>query len=610
MAAKTATAIVAETWPKTFVANAEARGKAVAMREKELGIWQAVTWDDLLERVKEVAYGLMKLGFEPGEVTSVLSNNNPEWYYADIGTQCAGGICSGIYPTDSAKQVEYLCNDSKTTYLFVEDDEQLDKWLQVRDRTPDMRMVIIFDLEGLRDFHDDMVISMDRLRAIGREYMHERPELWQERLESRQPGDCAVLVYTSGTTGPPKGAMLSHRNVCFQMEHQHELLPQFPGDERLSFLPVCHVAERIISGYASMCTGAIMNFVESPETVPENVREVQPNTFGAVPRVWEKFYSGILIRLADSTALQKAAYNWAIGIGYKIAERKLNGEPIPASLRALFWIGKQIALRNVRKMIGIDHCRWLVTGAAPIAPDLIKWYLALGFDMLELYGQTECCGIATCMLPDHIKLGTVGKPVSYAEVKIDENGEILIRGEHVFMGYLNQPEKTAETIDSEGWLHSGDVGYIDNEGFVKITDRMKDIIITAGGKNITPSEIENQLKFSPYISDAVIIGDQRKFLSCLIMIDQENVEKYAQDHDVPFSNYASLCRAPQVQKLIEQEIEKVNQQFAQVEQVKAFRLIEQQLTAEDEELTATMKLKRGFVEKKYASLIDSMYGGA
>ena len=343
-----------------------------------------------------------------------------------------------------------------------------------------------------------------------------------------------------------------------------------------------------------------MNFAESPETVPDNLREVQPTAFLAVPRIWEKFYSGITIALKDATAFQNWAYRRAMAIGYRMTDCRLQGETPSLSLRLANRVAYWLVFRNIRRMLGLDRCRLAFTGAAPIAPDLIRWYLALGIDMREVYGQTENCGVATLMPADRIKLGSVGKAVPWGEVAISPEGEILIKGDFLFMGYLNQPEKTAETIDARGWLHTGDVGTIDNEGFVKITDRMKDIIITSGGKNITPSEIENQLKFSPYISDAVVIGDKRPYLTCLVMIDQENVEKFAQDHDIPFTNYASLCRAAEIQDLIQREIEAVNANFARVETIKKFFLIERQLTPEDEELTPTMKLKRNFVNKRYA----------
>jgi long-chain acyl-CoA synthetase len=351
-----------------------------------------------------------------------------------------------------------------------------------------------------------------------------------------------------------------------------------------------------------------LNFVENPDTVPENVREIAPTVIVAVPRVWEKFYSAVSIAIAEASRVQQLAYRWAIGIGQRVSAHVLEGQPVPAMLRVAFRLARVLALDNVRRMIGIHRARYVVTGAAPISPDLVRWYLALGVPMLEVWGQTESGGASTGMPALRMKPGSIGPAAPYNEVKLDpETGELLVRGPNVFMGYLNQPDKTAEAIDADGWLHTGDVGTVDGDGYFRITDRMKDIIITAGGKNVTPSEIENELKFSPYITDAVVVGDRRPYLTALVMIDQENVEKFAQDHDVPFSNYTSLTRAPEVQALIQAEFDRVNRKFARAEQIKAFRLLETQLTAEDEELTPTMKLKRKLVEQKYAGLIESMY---
>jgi len=597
-----------ETIAKSFLVAVAQRGARTALREKDLGIWKSVSWREWGDKAKTIAYALHASGFRAGDVASILSNTKPEWIYADMGILCAGGVSSGIYPTDAAKQVEYLLVDSGSKVVFVEDDEQLDKVLTVRARCPRLELIVIDDMEGLAAFADPMTVSLQDLMARGRDYMQGREGLWQDMLDSRGTQDLAILVYTSGTTGPPKGAMHANKSVLTQMRHADALFPVTAEEERLLFLPLCHVAERVGGYYYSVATGAIMNFAESTETVPDNIREVQPTAFLAVPRVWEKFYSAIMIALKDATPLEKWSYRRAIGIGYRMAEHRLAGSSPSLPLRFANWLGYWLVLRNIRKMLGLDRCRLLYTGAAPISPDLIKWYLALGLNMYEVYGQTENCGVATTMRADKIRLGTVGRAVPWAEVKISPEGEILIKGDFLFMGYLNKPERTAETIDKDGWLHTGDVGTLDDQGFVRITDRMKDIIITAGGKNITPSEIENQLKFSPYISDAVVIGDKRPYLTCLVMIDQENVEKFAQDQNVPFTNYASLTRAKEVQGLIWSEIEKVNANFARVEAIKKFHLIEQQLTPEDEELTPTMKLKRTFVNRKYAGEIESMYG--
>jgi len=598
---------VADTIAKSFLLAVEASRDRPAIREKKFGIWQPTSWREWLTISKDIAYALHAVGFRPGDVASIISNAVPEWVFADMGILCAGGVSSGIYPTDSAAQVEYLVNDSRTRVIFVEDEEQLDKVLICRSRCPTLERIVIFDMEGLTRFSDPMAMSLAEFMALGRNHIQGHEHLWEEMIASRKAEDLAILVYTSGTTGPPKGAMHANRSVVHQMRHANSFIPAGDDEERLIFLPLCHVAERVGGYYISLALGSVMNFVESPETVPDNLREVQPTSFFAVPRVWEKFYSGVAIALKDATALQQWVYRRALAIGYRMTECKLAGDAPPLSLRLANRIAYHLVFRNIRRVLGLDRCRIAFTGAAPIAPELIRWYLALGLDMREVYGQTENCGVATMMPSDQIRLGSVGKPVPWGEVALSPEGEILIKGDFLFLGYLNQPEKTAETIDARGWLHTGDVGAIDNEGFVKVTDRMKDIIITSGGKNITPSEIENQLKFSLYVSDAVVIGDKRPYLTCLVMIDHENVEKFAQDHNIPFTNYVSLCRATEVQDLIWREIQAVNVNFARVETIKRFALIERQLTPEDEELTPTMKLKRSFVNKRYAAEIDAMY---
>jgi long-chain acyl-CoA synthetase len=604
------TSIVLEgdTIPTMFWNAVERRGANVWMRQKELGIWRAWTWAKTAEAVREIAGGLMSLGLGPGETASILSNTVIEWVLADLAVLSCGGVSNGIYPTDAAPQVQYLCEDSRTRILFVEDDEQLDKALEVRPHLPMLAKIVVFDMDGLRELNDPGVISLDALRALGRDYNGAHPAELMQRVKACQPDDLAILVYTSGTTGKPKGAMHSHKGLVYTVHGYNTLVAQDERDERMCFLPLCHIAERLAGEYFSLYTGAILNFVENPETIPENVREIAPTVFTAVPRVWEKFYSGVMIGLKEATRLQQAAYAWSIGVGTQIVDKVLAGQPVDGVLKFKFALARLLALNNVRKMIGIHRSRFLVTGAAPISPDLVKWYLALGVPMLEVWGMTESCGAATGVPASRIKPGSIGPAAAYNEMKLDpQTSELLVRGANVFMGYLNQPEKTKETIDADGWLHTGDVGAVDEDGFYRIVDRMKDIIITAGGKNITPSELENELKFSPYITDAVVIGDRKPYLTVIVMIDQENMEKYAQDNDVPFSNYASLTHAPEVQALIQGVIDSVNAKFARVEQIKKFFLLDTQLSAEDEELTPTMKLKRKLVERKYSPQIEAMY---
>ena len=597
-----------ETIPAMFWNGVGKRGSQVWMRQKKLGIWRSWSWTQTGDAVREISAGLMAIGFGQGATASILSNTVIEWVLADLAVLSCGGVSNGIYPTDAASQVHYLCEDSNTSVLFVEDDEQLDKALEVRARLPGLVQIVVFDMEGLRELKDAGVMSLEALRALGRTRLASHPDEMPQRVAACQPDALAILVYTSGTTGKPKGAMHSHRGLVHTVRGYNTLISRSETDECMCFLPLCHIAERLGGEYFSLYTGAILNFVENPETVPENVREIAPTVFTAVPRVWEKFYSGVMIALKEASPLQQAAYGWGIGVGTQIADKVLAGQPVDGFLKFKFTLARWIALNNVRKLIGIHRSRFLVTGAAPISPELVKWYLALGLPMLEVWGMTESCGASTGVPAGRMKPGSIGPAASYNEVRLDPaTGEILVRGTNVFMGYLNQPEKTAETIDADGWLHTGDVGLVDADGFFRITDRMKDIIITAGGKNITPSELENELKFSPYITDAVVVGDKLPYLTVIIMIDQENVEKYAQDNDVPFSNYASLTRAPEVQELIQAEIDRVNKKFARVEQIKKFFLLDTQLSAEDEELTPTMKLKRKLVQQKYAPQIQAMY---
>jgi long-chain acyl-CoA synthetase len=595
-----------DTLPRLFRHVVRERGDRVAMREKQLGIWRGISWREYGERAKRVGLGLVALGLRPRDVVAIISDNRPEWLYTDLGVMSVAAIPNGIYTTDSARQVEYIVNDSGARFFFAENEEQLDKILAVRDRCPQLVKIFVYEMEGLHAFQDEQVMPFDALLELGARHEREHPDAFERLVEIPQPDDLAILVYTSGTTGPPKGAMLSHRNILFQLAYADFITPLREGDQQLSFLPLCHIAERTFTVFNPLYTGSTVNFAESIDTVPDNIREVAPALFFAVPRIWEKFYSGVALRMREATWLGRVAYERALGIGLRVAERRLAGRPVPWGLRLAFRVADFLVLDNVKRSIGLHRARGAATGAAPIAPELIRWYLALGINMLEVYGQTENTGLATAMPPDHMKLGTVGVARPGTDVRLSPEGEILLRGPHVFLGYYRRPEKTAETV-VDGWLHTGDVGTIDAEGFVRITDRMKDIIITAGGKNVTPSEIENQLKFSPFISDAVVIGDRRKFLSCLVMIDHETVAQFAQERNVPFSNFASLCRAPEVQELIGGEIERVNRQLARVEAVKKFRLIEQLLTPEDEELTPTMKLKRTFVNVKYKDLIDSMY---
>ena len=594
-----------ETIPALLRARCRENGDATAHREKDLGIWQAYSWTDYLNHVRLIGMGLRALGLGRGDVISILSEDNREWMYCDMAAQCMGAISSGVYTTDSASQLAYLVNDSQTKFLFLENEEQLDKFLEVEDQMPSLVRVIIFDPEGLHNFDNDKCMLLADLYDLGR--ANDDEALFNAEIDAVSLDDVGVLIYTSGTTGQPKGVMLTQENIVAGMESSLYGLPFEQQAEQLCFLPLCHILERIVSLYTPLIVSSTVNFAESPETVFDNLREVSPHGFVAVPRVWEKVYSRILVMAQESTLIGRWAFAQAIKAGQARAEYTMQNLDVPGGIAMRYRVWDFLVLANLRRMLGMDRIVRGLTGAAPISPELLKWYHAIGVPLFEGFGMSETAGVATVNLPTANKTGSVGTVNPGVQVRIAPDGEIQVKGLNVFSGYLNKPEQTANTFTEDGWLKTGDVGRIDNEGFVTITGRIKDIIITAGGKNITPAEIESRLKFSHYISDAVVIGDKRKYLSCLIMIDQENVEKFAQDHKVPFGDFRSLCRAPEVLDLIKGEVDAVNKEFAQVEQIKKFRLIDVLLTAEDEELTATMKLKRASVEKRHMALIDDMY---
>jgi len=594
-----------DTFARLFLKKSTERGDAIAMREKDFGIWQSYTWNEYRDRAMEVANGLIAVGLQRGDVVSIQSEDCREWLWTDFGVLLAGGVVNGIYPTYQTRQVEHTLVDSNARFLFAEDEEQLDKFLKIEESLPNVEKVYVFDWRGLRGFEHPKVAPFDDLLEIGKGHRINHPGAVEAIVEQGTNDDLIALVYTSGTTGMPKGSMLTNRYVLFQTKLAPDYLRQTADDEILTYLPLCHIAERLFSAWLPIAHGATINFAESPETVMQNLQELSPTYVFAVPRVWEKFYSRVTTAMSDATWIGRKTYEVALGIGYRRADKLIAAQTLSLWDKLSYALADRLVFRNLKKVLGLNRAHSACSGAAPISPSLLRWFLAIGLAIDELWGQTEL-GIITSTRNGVFRFGTVGPSFPGTEVRISDEGEIIARSHGQFEGYLNLPDKTAATIVN-GWVHTGDVGELDEEGNLSITDRLKDIIITAGGKNITPSVMENELKFSPYISDAVIIGDQRKFLSCLIMIDQENVEHYAQTHSVPFTDYRSLCARPEIIELIDGELTRVNADFSSVEQVKKFRLIDVLLTAEDEELTPTMKLKRSFVSEKYDNLISEMY---
>jgi long-chain acyl-CoA synthetase len=595
-----------DTPAKVFRQRCRTWADQPALRHKQRGLWQSTTWAEYYARARATGLAMQTMGLERGQVVCVLAENRPEWLYVDMGAQCMGLVGNGVYPTSSAGQLQHILIDSGSRMLFVENQEQLDKALEIRTQCPQLKHIVVMDREGLRGFSDPDVEFFDEFMARGLALAETRQALFEASIDSTQAEDLAFLVYTSGTTGSPKGAMTLNRNLVFQLSLATDYLDIQPGDKSVSFLPLCHIAERMSSVYNPLALGLVVHFPENSGTVFNDMREVAPHLVFAPPRFWEKMYSQIDLFMRDAIAPARWTYHTTRAMGAARVEAQLQGQatsPPSLLLKAMQWL----ALRNVRIFLGLQNVKSALTGAAPVPPDLIRWYLGCGIELREAFGMTETTGFCTATPKGAIRLGWAGVKAPGTELRIGKDNEVLVRGPNVFGGYWNMPDKTRECLDDEGWLHTGDCGEINAEGYLAIRDRIKDILITSGGKNITPSHIESLLKFSPYITDAVVIGDGRKYLTCLVMIDQEHVARHAQENQVPYTDFGSLTRAPEVIALIHGEIERINPQLARVEQIKSFKIISELLTAEDEELTPTMKLKRKVIATKYAALIDSMY---
>ncbi|OPX35344.1 MAG: long-chain fatty acid--CoA ligase [Desulfobacteraceae bacterium 4484_190.2] len=595
-----------DTVPRLFRQTAEKKGERVAMRKKEYGLWHDITWNDYYAQAKYVGSALISMGLEKGDCVSIIGDNCPEWVIIDMGVQCAGGVAVGVYSTNAWPQVEYVVENSESMFFFVENEEQLDKWLNFKDKAPQLKKVIVWDLEGLRNFNDPMVMTYEEFLDVGREVFEREPELIEKRIDDVESDDISMLIYTSGTTGPPKGAMLTHRNMTWMGDAITKDNPMYETDEVMSFLPLCHIFEQLFTVFGQLTHGYTVNFIENMDTVTDNMREVSPTVGYAVPRIWEKYLSAVYIRMSDATWFKKLVFGLALKIGKQRATLRMNFKPVPFYIEGLYQLAYLAVFRKLKERLGFDRMRMAYSGAAPISPDVLHFFQSIGVNLMEGYGQTEGTGVTCVSRAGKVKFGTVGPPISGTEVKIAEDGEILVRSPSIFKGYYKNPEATEETL-KDGWLYSGDVGELDEDGYLKITDRKKDIIVTAGGKNITPQYIENKLKFSPYINDAVVIGDKRKFISCLIMIDEDNVVKYAQDNKIQFSTYKDLTQSPEIIKLIKGEMGNVNETLSRVEQVKKFTILPKKLYEEDGEVTPTMKIKRKYVNDAFGDLIEAMY---
>ncbi len=593
------------TIPYIFMNTVERLHDRVAIRSKEFGIWHDISWNDYYKNVRYVAQGLCSLGYKKGDRVAIIGDNCKEWIFIDMAVLCTGGATVGIYSTNAWDQCQYIINHSDARFFFIENEEQLDKWLSFKDNEPGLEKVIIWDLKGVKDFRDPRLMSFDELIETGRMLDEKNPGLVPGLMDDVKPEDHALYIYTSGTTGRPKGAILNHRNVSWIGGGMNVATEVTIDDEVLSFLPLCHIFEHMFSVFIHVTHGYILNFIENLETVSDNMKEVSPTVGYAVPRIWEKYHSSIIINMSDATFFKRLIFKLSMKTGRAYISAK-DMKKIPIYLKFLYALAGFAVFRKLKERLGFDRMRIAFTGAAPISPGVLEFFNIIGVRLLEGYGQTEGTGVTSTCRNNNSRIGTVGLPLPGVECKIDSDGEILVKSPGVFQGYHKDPETTASTL-IDGWLHTGDTGEIDGDGYLKITGRKKDIIITSGGKNITPQFIEGKLVFSPYINDAIVIGDARNYLTAIIVLDEENAVKFAQDNKIQFSTYRDLAQNPEIIKLIDKEVDKANRDLSRVEQVKKFTILPTKLYEEEGDVTPTMKVKRAFINKKYSDLIEKMY---
>jgi long-chain acyl-CoA synthetase len=588
----------------------------VAMREKDFGIWHEFDWATTWGLIEDVAHGLLALGVEPGDRVSIHCEDRPEWVILDLATVAVRGITVGFYPTNPAAEVEYLLGDCGSCVHFAEDQEQFDKVASIdRSAIPNLRTIIFVEPRGMVAQTDQRLLFWDRLLELGRQHKAQHPDAVERRMAEARDDDVMTLVYTSGTTGPPKGAMLTNKNASFCIDKIVNSAERVPGgpprpsDQIVTYLPLCHVAERIFSTWTMVGAGPVLNFAESIETVNDNLREVQPTIFFAVPRIWEKLHAVSLIKANDASWFKRRMLRFGLRLAQRIGRIKVanRGLHTPAS-RVMAAIGWLLVFRAMRERLGLRRCRYASSGAAAIAPEVLEFFIGLGVPVFELYGMTENSAVATANFVGRMKLGTVGEPYPDIGFRIDEpTGEIQVKHDGVFAGYWNKPDKTAETFTPDGWLMTGDVGEWVDGTHVRIVDRIKHIIITSGGKNVSPSEIENSLKISPYVKEAMVIGEGRKYLTALIGIELDTVGDWALRRGIPYTTYRDLSEKPEVIELIQKVVDATNEKFARVENIRRFALLPKELDHEDGELTATQKLKRSAMLDTFGDLVESLY---
>ena len=596
------------TMPMLLKRNADRLGHSkAAIREKEFGIWQPVTWQGYFENVRDFALGLHQLGFKKGDKLSYAGDNRPEGLYSELAVQSLGGAIVGIYPDSHLDQVEYIINHSDSIFVVAGDQEQADKILDIQDKCPKIIKIIVDDPKGMRRYNEPILAYFRDIQELGRELHKKEPGLFDEMIRKVQPDDVGMINYTSGTTGLPKGSMITHKNMYSVAKSQDEVDHAEENFEYVSFLPLPWIGEQEFGVYWALYKAITVNFPEKVETVQENIREIGPHIMLAPPRIWERMCSDIQVKIQDAVWIKRLAYKFFLPVGYNVADHTLNKKPLPFGLKILNTLGYLFLFRSLKNYLGLARLRHVYTGGAPLGQEIFNMFMALNVNIKQAYGMTEQTAASIIHRTDDIRLDTVGKPIPGIEFKVSDTGELLSRGDTIFKGYYKNPEATAEAL-RDGWFHSGDAAIIEKDGHVIIIDRMSDVMKLVDGSKFSPQLIENKLRFSPYIVDAVVIGQDRPFITAMIAIDMANVGKWAENNQMAYTTFADLSQKERTYDLIAQEVAKANESLPKVAKVTRFVLLYKELDADDDELTRTRKVRRKFVAERYKDLIEGLYG--
>ena len=602
----------ADTFPKLVRANAETLAKKVAIREKDLGIWQAHTWREYWEQSRLIALGLASLGFARGDKTAVVGDNRPELYWAVCATQMLGGVPVPLYQDSSEKELAYIVDHAEARFAVVEDQEQVDKLLHLRAQCPKLEFIVYDDQRGLGVYSEPNLMSLEELRERGRKFEQNQPAYVEDEIAKGGAADTAIICYTSGTTGAPKGAMLSHRNLIVTSRNAAAAESLTQDEEILSYLPMAWVGDHVFSYAQSIVTGFAANCPESPATVLQDLKEIGPTYFFAPPRIWESILTNVLLRIEDCAWPKRRLIHFFLDLAQNMERRRLTGQPVPLLPRLLYPLGRLLVYAPLCDNLGMRRVRRAYTAGEAIGPEIFVFFRALGVNVKQLYGMTEASVFVTIQRDGDVRLDSVGTPVPGVEIRISDAGEVWYRSPGIFQGYYKNPEATRQTVQ-DGWLNSGDAGFLDATGHLKIVDRAKDVTRLVDGTIFAPKYLENKLKFSPFVKEAVCVGQDRPVVVALVNIDLAAVGNWAERRGIAYTSYTDLSQKAQVYELIHGEVARVNRSLLEDEvlrgaQIRRFLILHKELDPDDEEITRTRKVRRGYIAQKYAALIDALYG--